>query len=86
MRGHAGGLDLEPREPIVLRDDLQPGGFADDRGVRFPFPRAAVQVTVSRRDKHMVFHELFSARIVDFCFERYRPLVPLHRWFMKWAA
>jgi hypothetical protein len=32
--------------------------------VRFPFPRRAVQVTVARRDKRMVFHELFSA-IID---------------------
>jgi len=30
--------------------------------------------------------ELFSARLVDFCFERYEPLVPLHRWFMKWVS
>jgi uncharacterized protein (TIGR02453 family) len=30
--------------------------------------------------------ELFSAALVDFCFERYRPLVPLHKWFMKWAG
>ncbi len=30
--------------------------------------------------------ELFSAGLVDFCFERYRPIVPLHRWFMKWAG
>jgi uncharacterized protein (TIGR02453 family) len=30
--------------------------------------------------------ELFSAGLVDFCFERYLPVVPLHRWFMKWAG
>lgn len=30
--------------------------------------------------------ELFSARLVDYCFERYRPIVPLHRWLMKLAA
>jgi len=30
--------------------------------------------------------ELFTAGLVDFCFARYRPLVPLHRWFMKWAG
>jgi hypothetical protein len=28
--------------------------------VRFPFPRRAVQVTISRRDRHMEFHEVFS--------------------------
>jgi uncharacterized protein (TIGR02453 family) len=27
--------------------------------------------------------EFFSARLVDYCFERYEPLVPLHRWLMK---
>lgn len=27
--------------------------------------------------------ELFSARLVDYCFERYEPLAPLHRWLMK---
>ncbi len=27
--------------------------------------------------------ELFSARLVDYCFERYEPVVPLHRWLMK---
>ena len=25
----------------------------------------------------------FSARLVDYCFERYEPLAPLHRWLMK---
>jgi len=30
--------------------------------------------------------EFYSARLVDYCFERYEPLVPLHRWFMKWAG
>lgn len=27
--------------------------------------------------------EFFSARLVDYCFERYEPLAPLHRWLMK---
>jgi uncharacterized protein (TIGR02453 family) len=27
--------------------------------------------------------EFCSARLVDYCFERYEPLVPLHRWLMK---
>ncbi len=31
--------------------------------VRFPYPRSAVQVTISRRDKQMVFHEIFSTTI-----------------------
>lgn len=31
--------------------------------VRFPFPKGAVQVTISRRDKQMIFHEIFSVVI-----------------------
>jgi hypothetical protein len=31
--------------------------------VRFPFPKNAVQVTISRRDKQMLFHEVFSTTI-----------------------
>jgi uncharacterized protein (TIGR02453 family) len=27
--------------------------------------------------------EFFSARLVDYCFERFEPLLPLHRWLMK---
>jgi uncharacterized protein (TIGR02453 family) len=27
--------------------------------------------------------ELYSARLVDYCFERFEPLAPLHRWLMK---
>jgi uncharacterized protein (TIGR02453 family) len=27
--------------------------------------------------------EFFTARLVDFCFERFEPLAPLHRWLMK---
>jgi len=27
--------------------------------------------------------EFFTARLVDYCFERYEPLAPLHRWLMK---
>jgi len=27
--------------------------------------------------------EFFSARLVEYCFERYEPLAPLHRWLMK---
>ncbi|MGD1009620.1 MAG: DUF2461 domain-containing protein [Candidatus Aminicenantales bacterium] len=30
--------------------------------------------------------EFYSARLVDYCFERYRPLVPLHRWLLKLAG
>jgi hypothetical protein len=31
--------------------------------VRFPYPRHKVQLTVSRRDKRMIFHEIFSTVI-----------------------
>ena len=31
--------------------------------VRFPFPTKPVQVTISRRDKRMLFHEIFSATV-----------------------
>jgi hypothetical protein len=31
--------------------------------LRFPFPRRAVQVTISRRDKRQIFHELFAESI-----------------------
>ncbi|MBP1647294.1 MAG: IgA Peptidase superfamily [Bacteroidetes bacterium] len=31
--------------------------------VRFPFPKRKIQLTISRRDKKMVFHEVFSAAI-----------------------
>ncbi len=31
--------------------------------VRFPFPKREIQLTISRRDRKMVFHELFSAAI-----------------------
>jgi uncharacterized protein (TIGR02453 family) len=27
--------------------------------------------------------EFFSARLIDHCYERFEPLVPLHRWLMK---
>jgi len=27
--------------------------------------------------------EFFSARLVEYCFKRYEPLAPLHRWLMK---
>ena len=27
--------------------------------------------------------DFYSARLVDYCFERFEPLVPLHRWLMK---
>jgi uncharacterized protein (TIGR02453 family) len=27
--------------------------------------------------------ELYSSRLVDYCFERYKPLVPLHKWLVK---
>jgi len=31
--------------------------------VRFPFPKSKIQVTLSRRDKRMIFHEIFSTVI-----------------------
>jgi hypothetical protein len=31
--------------------------------LRFPYPRRTVQVTISRRDKRMVFHEVFTVSI-----------------------
>jgi hypothetical protein len=31
--------------------------------VRFPYPKGPVQLTISRRDKQMVFHEVFSTTI-----------------------
>jgi uncharacterized protein (TIGR02453 family) len=27
--------------------------------------------------------EFYSARLIDYCYERFEPLVPLHRWLMK---
>jgi uncharacterized protein (TIGR02453 family) len=30
--------------------------------------------------------EFYSARLVDYCFERYEPIVPLHRWLAKLAG
>ena len=27
--------------------------------------------------------EFYSARLVDYCFERFEPIAPLHRWLMK---
>jgi hypothetical protein len=31
-----------------------------EESVRFPFPRKSVQLTIARRDKKMIFHDLFS--------------------------
>ncbi|MEN6310560.1 MAG: DUF2461 domain-containing protein [Acidobacteriota bacterium] len=30
--------------------------------------------------------EFYSARLVDYCFERYAPILPLHRWLVKLAG
>jgi hypothetical protein len=30
--------------------------------------------------------EFYSARLLDYCFERYELVVPLHRWLMKLAG
>jgi hypothetical protein len=27
--------------------------------------------------------EFYSPRLVEYCFERYRPMVPLHKWLVK---
>jgi hypothetical protein len=46
-------------------DEAAGGAFRTfEETVRFPYPRRAVQVTVARRDRRMVFHELFST-IID---------------------
>jgi uncharacterized protein (TIGR02453 family) len=30
--------------------------------------------------------EFYSQRLVDYCFERYEPILPLHRWLVKWMG
>ena len=30
--------------------------------------------------------ELYSTRLLDYCFERYAPILPLHRWLVKVAG
>jgi hypothetical protein len=30
--------------------------------------------------------ELFSAKLTDYCVERYAPFLPLHRWLVKVTA
>jgi len=30
--------------------------------------------------------EFFSARLIDYCFDKYAPLLPLHRWLVKATA
>jgi hypothetical protein len=42
-------------------DEAATGAYRTfEESVRFPYPRRAVQLTVARRDKRMVFHDLFS--------------------------
>ncbi len=42
-------------------DEAATGAYRTfEESVRFPYPRRAVQVTIARRDKRMVFHDLFS--------------------------
>ncbi len=45
-------------------DEAAAGVFRTfEETVRFPYPRTAVQVSIARRDKRMVFRELFSTTI-----------------------
>ena len=45
-------------------DEAASGAYRTfEESVRFPFPRQAVQVTIARRDKRMVFREIFSTVI-----------------------
>jgi len=45
-------------------DEAATGAFRTfEESVRFPYPRRTVQVTIARRDKRMVFHDLFSLTI-----------------------
>jgi hypothetical protein len=45
-------------------DEAASGAYRTfSESVRFPMPRRAVQLTIARRDKQMVFHELFSTVI-----------------------
>ncbi len=30
--------------------------------------------------------ELYSAKLVDYCFDRFKPILPLHKWLVKLAA
>ena len=42
-------------------DEAATGAFRTfSESVRFPYPKHSVQMTISRRDKRMIFHELFS--------------------------
>ncbi|HTY39027.1 MAG TPA: M64 family metallopeptidase [Bacteroidota bacterium] len=68
--------DLASAQPIFSRgfsayfnewqstDEALSGTFRTfQETVRFPFPKNPVQVTISRRDKQMLFHEFFSTTI-----------------------
>lgn len=45
-------------------DEAATGAYRTfEETVRFPYPRRTVQVTIARRDKRMVFHDLFSLTI-----------------------
>jgi len=45
-------------------DEAAAGAYRTfEETVRFPFPRRKVQVTIARRDKRMVFHDLFSLTV-----------------------
>jgi hypothetical protein len=45
-------------------DEAATGAYRTfEETVRFPYPRRTVQVTIARRDKRMVFHDLFSLTV-----------------------
>jgi hypothetical protein len=45
-------------------DEAASGAYrAFQESVRFPYPLRKVQLTISRRDKRMIFHEIFSCEI-----------------------
>ncbi len=46
--------------------------------VRFPYPKRAIQVTIARRDRWIIFHELFSAIIDPNRPDEVRKEHPLH--------
>ena len=76
---------------LAKRKDLEPGGKHYKRvpaGYDPDHPNAELLkhkgLYVGYETK--IPEELYSARLVDYCFERYEPLVPLHRWLVKLAG
>jgi len=75
---------------LAKRKDLEPGGKHYKRvpaGYDPDHPNAELLkhngLYVGYETK--IPEEFYSARLVDYCFERYEPLVPLHRWLVKLA-